>query len=78
VRIYCEIGEAINVKRQQLGWGKSIMETLSQDLQAEFPERNGFSARNLWNMRDFYLACSLQPNLQPVVAEINLNALFLL
>lgn len=71
VALYWEIGEAIDAKQQQLGWGKSVVETLAKDLQAEFPGRNGFSARNLWNMRDFYLAYSLQPKLQPLVAEIS-------
>ncbi len=56
VALYWEIGESIDRKQQKLGWGKAIVETLARDLQAEFPGRNGFSARNLWNMRDFYLA----------------------
>lgn len=31
------------------------MEQLSLDLQNEFPEAKGFSARNLWNMKKWYL-----------------------
>ena len=54
VRLYWDIGESIHQKQQVLGWGKSVVETLAQDLQLEFPGRNGFSAPNLWNMRDFY------------------------
>ncbi|MFM9961242.1 MAG: DUF1016 N-terminal domain-containing protein [Planctomycetaceae bacterium] len=48
------MGESIHRKQQEVGWGKAVVETLARDLQAEFPGRNGFSARNLWNMRDFY------------------------
>lgn len=48
-----------------------MVETLARDLQAEFPGRNGFSARNLWNMRDFYGEYSALPKLQPLVAEIS-------
>jgi DUF1016 N-terminal domain/EcoEI R protein C-terminal len=48
-----------------------VLETLARDLQAEFPGRNGFSARNLWNMRDFYLAYCDKTKLQPLVAEIS-------
>ena len=36
-------------------WGKGIVEQLSLDLQNEFPNAKGFSARNLWNMKKWYL-----------------------
>ena len=71
VELYWEIGELIHQKQKALGWGKAVVETLAQDLQAEFPGRNGFSARNLWNMREFYNSYADRPNLQPLVAEIS-------
>ena len=40
-RLYWDIGETIHRKQQSLGWGKSVVETLARDLQAEFPGRNG-------------------------------------
>lgn len=69
--LYWEVGESIHQKQEALGWGKSVVETLARDLQAEFPGRNGFSARNLWNMREFYREYVSRPNLQPLVAEIS-------
>lgn len=69
--LYWDLGESIHQKQKSLGWGKSVVETLARDLQAEFPGRNGFSARNLWNMRDFYGEYSALPKLQPLVAEIS-------
>jgi predicted nuclease of restriction endonuclease-like (RecB) superfamily len=69
--LYWWLGGAIHDKQAQLGWGKAVVETLARDLQAEFPGRNGFSARNLWNMRDFYLNYTDHPKLQPLVAEIS-------
>ena len=69
--LYWDLGESIHQKQEVLGWGKSVVETLARDLQAEFPGRNGFSARNLWNMRDFYGEYSALPKLQPLVAEIS-------
>lgn len=71
VELYWAIGESIHQKQGELGWGKAVVETLARDLQAEFPGRNGFSARNLWNMRDFYCEYSKRPKLQPLVAEIS-------
>jgi predicted nuclease of restriction endonuclease-like (RecB) superfamily len=69
--LYRDIGESIYKKQESLGWGKSVVETLSKDLQAEFPGQQGFSTRNLWNMRDFYLEYFDKPKLQPLVAEIS-------
>ena len=70
-RLYWDIGETIHRKQQSLGWGKSVVETLARDLQAEFPGRNGFSAQNLWYMRQFYSEYQGQPKLQPLVGEIS-------
>ncbi len=69
--LYWDIGESISRKQESLGWGKSVVETLARDLQNEFPGRNGFSARNLWNMRDFYQVYVDKPKMQPLVAEIS-------
>ena len=69
--LYLEIGEAIYRKQEELGWGKAVVETLAHDLQTEFPGRTGFSARNLWNMRDLYFSYRALPKLQPLVAEIS-------
>lgn len=69
--LYWDIGESIHVKQDALGWGKSVVENLASDLQAEFPGRNGFSAQNLWYMRQFYSEYQNQPNLQPLVGEIS-------
>ena len=71
VSLYWDIGHAIHQKQEELGWGKAVVENLARDLQAEFPGRNGFSARNLWNMRDFYRSYLDLPKLQPLVAEIS-------
>jgi predicted nuclease of restriction endonuclease-like (RecB) superfamily len=71
VALYWDIGEMIHQKRAALGWGKSVVETLARDLQAEFPGRNGFSANNLWLMRQFYLEYVDKPNLRLLAGEIS-------
>ncbi len=48
---YWEIGKSI-LEKQQAGWGKSVVENLAEDLQAEFPGMRGISARNLWLSTD--------------------------
>lgn len=69
--LYWDLGESIHQKQEVLGWGKSVVETLARNLQAEFPGRNGFSAQNLWYMRQFYSKYQGQPKLQPLVGEIS-------
>ena len=71
VRLYWEIGELIHHKQETLGWGKSVVETLARDLQSEFAGRNGFSANNLWLMRQFYCEYVDKPNLQSMIGEIS-------
>jgi predicted nuclease of restriction endonuclease-like (RecB) superfamily len=69
--MYWEIGEEITRQQNEKGWGKSIVDILSKELQKEFPGVQGFSARNLWLMRSFYIEYSGVANLQPSVAEIS-------
>lgn len=57
VRLYWEIGRAILDKQQQEGWGAKVLDRLSKDLRAEFPETKGFSATNLKYMRRFAEEC---------------------
>lgn len=70
IESYWDIGRRILESQQQHGWGKGIVEQLSRDLQREFPGTEGFSARNLWDMRRFYETYGSFPNLRQRVAEI--------
>ncbi len=71
LKLYWEIGKSILEKQKEHGWGKSIVETLSKDLQNEFPSVQGYSSRNLWYMRNFYDQYKGKTKLQPLVAEIS-------
>lgn len=71
LNLYSDIGKIIVCRQEDLGWGKSVVENLSSDLQKEFPGIKGFSARNLWRMRNFYLEYKDNPKLPPLVAEIS-------
>ena len=71
IRLYWDIGRSITEKQQTLGWGKSVVETLAEDLQKEFPGITGFSARNIWYMQQFYAEYHEDTILQPLVAEIS-------
>jgi predicted nuclease of restriction endonuclease-like (RecB) superfamily len=71
VSLYWDIGRMIAQRQKDHGWGKSVVETLSRDLQNEFPGMSGFSVQNLWYMRQFYLSYAGHSKLQPLVGEIS-------
>jgi len=49
-----EIGKLI-VKNQEVNnWGKSIVDTLSIDINKRIDGIKGYSPQNLWRMRQFY------------------------
>ena len=70
ISLYWDIGKSIVEQQTLHGWGKSVVETLSKDLQLEFPSIQGYSSRNLWYMRTFYHEYTGNKKLQPLVAEI--------
>lgn len=70
VGLYWDLGRMIVERQDQAGWGKSVVERLSQDLRREFPGVAGFSVQNLWYMRQFYLEYRGHEKLQPLVGEV--------
>jgi len=71
IQLYWDIGRLITEKQQTFGWGKSVVETLSEDLQKEFPGITGFGKSNLWSMAQFYSEYHADTILQPLVGEIS-------
>ena len=49
-----QLGRDIATRKIEEKWGSGIVEQISLDLQAEFPNAKGFSARNLWFMKQWY------------------------
>ena len=71
MNLYWGIGQEIYNQQQEKGWGKSIVELLAKELKKEFPDVHGFSARNLWRMRNLYVEYKDNGILPPLVAEIS-------
>jgi predicted nuclease of restriction endonuclease-like (RecB) superfamily len=61
VRLYHQIGAEILQRQERQGWGARVIERLSSDLRAAFPDMKGLSSRNLKYMKAFAQAC---PDLQ--------------
>lgn len=54
VQLYWEIGQTIDQRQQQAGWGSAVIPRLARDLHNELPEEKGFSERNIKRMLAFY------------------------
>ncbi|MEK6303723.1 MAG: PDDEXK nuclease domain-containing protein [Acidobacteriota bacterium] len=70
ITLYWDIGQMIVTRQQEETWGKSVVQRLAADLRSEFPGISGFSAQNLWRMRQFYETYAGSEKLSPLVREI--------
>ena len=70
VGLYWDIGRMIVERQTDAEHGSAIAEQLSYDLRAEFPGISGFSRRNVFYMREFYLLYRDDERVQPLVAQI--------
>ena len=69
--MYWQLAEAIVQKQKTTQWGESVMERLSIDLRLAFPNITGFSRRNLYAIRQWYLFYSAEYQFVPqLVAQI--------
>ncbi|MBC8525876.1 MAG: DUF1016 domain-containing protein [Candidatus Cloacimonetes bacterium] len=71
IELYWNIGKEIVLKQSQSNWGSSIIDELSKELHHDFPEIKGFSRRNIYAIRQWYLFYSQRfENVPQVVAQI--------
>ncbi len=54
IELYWDIGEYISTKTIKDNWGKGVVEELAEYIKTEEPSLRGFTARNLWRMKQFY------------------------
>ncbi len=70
ILLYWDIGRGIVEKQKAHGWGDSVVEMVAADLRRAFPGMSGFSANNLWLMRQFYSEYSAATFLEQLVQEM--------
>lgn len=71
IDLYWNVGEFISLKIAKDGWGKGTVEFLAETIQRRYPGMTGYSAANLWRMRQFYEIYRDQPKLAPLVRELS-------
>jgi predicted nuclease of restriction endonuclease-like (RecB) superfamily len=65
-----EIGKLIVKNQEDNNWGKSIVDTLSQDINKQIDGIKGYSPQNLWRMRQFHLEYKNEPELLELATKI--------
>lgn len=66
-----QMGRDLSLKKAEERWGAGVVEQVSLDLRREFPKEDGFSARNLRYMKQWYQYYTTEAaKLQRPVAEI--------
>ena len=70
VSMYWDIGRQILDNQHAAGWGAKVIDRLSHDLKAAFPDMSGFSPRNLKYMRKFAECWPDRSIVQGVLAQI--------
>src|SRR5579872_332923 len=71
IDLYWSIGKYISQKVVLDGWGKGSVEALAFYIQRRQPSLTGFSASNLWRMRQFYETYQAFPKLAAVLRELS-------
>ncbi len=70
IDMYWQIGKYISEKTRNDGWGKNIVQDFAEYLKREYPSASGFSAQNIWRMKQFYETYQGNEKLSPLVREI--------
>jgi|GEM_PF-3197052 len=55
VELYWDLAKDIVNKQREANWGDNVLEQLSIDLKLNFPDSRGFSRRNRYAVRQWYL-----------------------
>lgn len=68
--LYLLIGRGMHEKIEVSKWGEGIVEALAKDLQRAFPDMRGFSAQNLWRMKQIYETYKDHEKLSTLLREL--------
>ena len=74
IDLYWAVGEYVSQKLSTDAWGKGTVEALADHIQRYQPGFRGFSAKNIWRMRQFYEAYRDTPILSTLLRELPWSA----
>lgn len=67
ISLYWEIGKFVSQRVNQVGWGRATVKQLSQYILAKEPGIRGYSAQNLWRMKQFFETYHDKPELSTLL-----------
>jgi len=70
IELYWNIGEYVSQKTIKDNWGKSVVEKLASFIVQKEPNLQGFTARNIWRMKQFYETYKANEKLSTVLSQI--------
>ena len=70
IELYWQVGAYLSGKIKAAEWGEGVIEQLARHLASTQPGLRGFSAQNIWRMRQFHEAYQGQVILSPLVREL--------
>jgi len=71
VETYAAVGAWLSAKVREAGWGKGVVKELSEWLSVREPGLKGFSASNLWRMKQFHETWGGKGTLAPLVRGLS-------
>ncbi len=70
IDLYWQVGAYLSAKIKAAEWGEGVVEQLAQHIATTQPGLRGFSAKNIWRMRQFFEAYSDSPILSALLREL--------
>lgn len=74
IDLYWQVGEYLSLKVNDAGWGRAVVRQLADHIRKTDPDSKGFSAQNLWRMKQFYETYWERKKLSPLAREIHPEA----
>ena len=71
IELYWKIGEYINQKLENAGWGEKTVQQLAEYIKEHYPELKGFTRRGLYRMRQFYQTYEGDEIVTPLVTQLS-------
>jgi len=71
IELYWKIGKYISTKCIKENWGQGVVKELADFIKKQDPTIRGFTARNIWRMKQFYETYKDNKKLSPLVTQIS-------